>query len=182
MKKIISICAAMFAFLLVLAQTDESRTKEFNAKYDAYIHGLTQKIPEIPAIAVVVIKDDKPIFLKAYGVANKETGARADVNTLFYIASSTKSFTALAAALLDKEGSIKLNEPIINYSKGITFSHPIPDKITVKNLLTHTSGLENDPLTFRMAYSGEIDQRDVTKVFAEATTFVDSKRYTSKPV
>ena len=174
MKKItFSVILAISCFLLVNAQ-DESTIKQFAAKYDAYIKQLTEKIPEIPAIAVVVIKNDKPVFLKAYGVADKETGTKADINTLFYIASSTKSFTALAAALLDKEGKIKLDDPVKKYSKGIDFRNSIPDKITVQNLLTHTSGLQNDPLTFRLAYSGEVDTKDINRVFGEATVYVDS--------
>lgn len=175
MEKIFVICIALLtSCLYTKSQVNESKHKEFSLKYDAYIRQVTEKIPEIPAIAVVVIKDDKPIFIKTYGVADKEAGTRADNNTLFYIASSTKSFTALAAALLDKEGSIKLNNPVVKYSKGIRFKKEIPEKVTVQNLLTHTSGLMNDALTFRLAYSGEIDPKDITRVFAEATTYVDS--------
>lgn len=174
MKKITFSFIFAVCYCLLLNAQDENKIKEFAARYDAYIKNLTGKIPEIPAIAVVVIKDDKPVFLKAYGVANKETGTMADINTLFYIASSTKSFTALAAALLDKEGKIKLSDPVVKYSKGIEFRNPIPEKITVQNLLTHTSGLQNDPLTFRLAYSGEVDTKDINRVFGEATNYIDS--------
>ena len=152
MKRILRCCmlAVLFCSFHAKAQLNE---KEFNARLDAYIGQVMQKLPEIPGITVAVIKDDKPIFVKAYGMADRDKGIRADESTLFYIASSTKSFTALAAALLDKEGSIKLDDPVINYTKGISFKYPVPAKITVRNLLTHTSGLQNDPLTFRMAYS-----------------------------
>lgn len=43
-------------------------------------------IPDIPAFAVVVIRNDQPIFVQAYGMADKEAGIKADINTLFYIA------------------------------------------------------------------------------------------------
>ena len=46
--------------------------------------------------------------------------------------------------------------------------------MTVRDLLTHTSGLSNDPLTFRMAYSGDSDPREMARVFAEATTYNDA--------
>jgi len=56
MKKIIGICALVIASTLyVKAQTDENKIKEFVAKYDGYIQQVTEKIPGIPAIAVVVI-------------------------------------------------------------------------------------------------------------------------------
>lgn len=157
------------------AQTDDkSRQKDFTAAYDAFIRKTMDNIPDIPAFAVVVIQNDQPIFVQAYGMADKEAGIKADINTLFYIASSTKSFTALSAALMDKEGKIKLNEPVTKYCQGISFKNPVPEKVTIRDLLTHTSGLQNDPLTFRMAYSGEAETKDMKKVFTEATSFVDS--------
>jgi CubicO group peptidase (beta-lactamase class C family) len=91
-----------------------------------------QAIPELPSVAMVVVKDDKPIFMRAYGLANKEEGTKANVNTLYYIASSTKSYMALAAALLDREGKIKLSDPMTKYAPGVTVKTPIPDKVTVK--------------------------------------------------
>ncbi|HEV8590141.1 MAG TPA: serine hydrolase domain-containing protein, partial [Pyrinomonadaceae bacterium] len=47
----------------------------------------------------------------------------------------------------------------------------IPDKITIRDLLTHTSGLRNGPLINRLAFTGQIDQREIDHVFAEGTTF-----------
>jgi len=177
MKKItiLTILSLLFISFSASAQPDDkAKQKDFSTAFNAYIQKTMEKADGIPAIAVVVIKNDQPVFVQAYGLADKEADTKADINTLFYIASSTKSFTALAAALLDKEGKIALNDPMIKYAKGVSFKETIPEKITVRNLLTHTMGLENDPLTFRMAYSGEVEQKDILKAFAEATTVVDS--------
>lgn len=175
MKITMGLCAALvISCLSPQAQTNENRVKEFTSKYDAYIQQVANKIPEIPAIAVVVIKDDKPIFLKVYGWADKEARKQADENTLFYISSTTKPFVALTAALLDKEGSIKLADPLIKYSKGIAIKNSIPEKVTIQNLLTHTSGLRNEALQFRLAYSGEVNSNDIVRVFGDATTYIDS--------
>jgi CubicO group peptidase (beta-lactamase class C family) len=127
--------------------------------------------PDLPGVAIVVIKDDKPIFIRAYGMADKEAGIRADANTLYYIASSTKSFTALAAAMLDQEGKIKLADAMTKYTPGVRFKNEIPEKITIRDLLTHTSGLRNNTLINRLAFTGQIDQRDIDRVFAEGTSF-----------
>jgi CubicO group peptidase (beta-lactamase class C family) len=175
MKMRNSFCAVLiFSCLSVNGQQDQNKIKEFISKYDAFIQQVAEKIPEIPAIAVVVIKDDKPVFLKAYGWADKEAGIKADEYTLFYISSTTKPFLALTAALLDKEGSIKLNEPLTKYANGISFKNPIPKKVTIQNLLTHTSGLRNEALQFRLAYSGEIEPGDVLRVFGAATSYIDT--------
>ena len=148
--------------------------KDFNAAFDAQIRKTIATFPDLPGIALVVIKDDRPIFVRAYGMADKEAGIKADSDTLFYTGSSTKSFTALAAAMLDQEGKIKLSDPVTKYTPGIRFKNEIPDKITIQNLLTHTSGLRNVALINRLAFTGQIDQREIDHVFAEGTTFNDA--------
>ena len=157
------------------AQTVRSGSeKDFVAAYDAQIRKTLATFPDLPGIAIVVLKDDRPIFVRAYGMADKEAGIKADSDTLFYTGSSTKSFTALAAAMLDQEGKIKLADPLTKYTPGIRFKNEIPDKITIQDLLTHTSGLRNDALVNRLAYTGQIDQREIDHVFAEGTTFNDA--------
>src|SRR5499426_4799938 len=113
MKK--AFTASVVAFLLnsvfIFAQSKpEGSEKDFAAAFDASVRKTIETVHDIPGIAIVVIKGDKPIFLRAYGMADKEAGIKADVDTLFYIASSTKSFTGLAAAMLDQEGKIKLSD------------------------------------------------------------------------
>ena len=147
--------------------------KDFVNALDSFARKTTETFPDIPGMAIVVIKDDKPIFIRSYGMADKENGVKADADTLWYIASSTKAFTALAAAMLDEEGKIKFSDPMTKYTTGITFKNPIPEKITVLDLLTHTSGLRNGILVNRLAYTGQVDPADLNRVFAEATTFSD---------
>lgn len=176
MKKAIAISLIALlvhsAGVFVFSQTGtRTREKDFAAAYDAQVRKTLATFPDLPGIAIVVIKDDKPIFVRGYGMADREAGIKADANTLYYIASSTKSFTALAAATLDKEGKIKFSDPVTKYTPGIHFKNEIPDKITIRNLLTHTSGLRNGALINRLAFTGQIDQREIDHVFAEGTTF-----------
>ena len=178
MKNILlfTIVSLVLSPLSVCAQsTSQISEKELAAELDAYIRRTMEAIPDLPSVAMVVVKDDKPIFMQAYGMANKESGIKADANTLYYIASSTKSYMALSAALLDREGKIKLSDPITKYLPGVTFKTPVPATVTVRDLLTHTSALGNDSLTWRVAFSGEIDDADLIKVLAEGTTFDEPK-------
>ena len=163
--------ASPFLFAQTLRPASE---KEFDTAYDAQIHKTMAMFPDLPGIAFVVIKDDRPIFVRAYGMADKEAGVKADSDTLFYTGSSTKSFTALAAALLDQEGKIKLSDPVTKYIPGIRFKNEIPNKVTIQDLLTHTSGLQNVALINRLAYTGQIDQGEIDYAFAEGTTFNDA--------
>ena len=128
--------------------------KDFTAAYDAQVSKTLATFPDLPGIAIVVIKDDKPIFVRAYGMADREAGIKADPDTLYYIASSTKSFTALTAAMLDKEGKIKFSDPVTKYTPGIQFKNEIPQKITIRDLLTHTSGLRERETTMRNDETG----------------------------
>ncbi|MBA3353850.1 MAG: serine hydrolase [Blastocatellia bacterium] len=176
MKHII-ICTIISLVLSPLAVCSQPGTqiseKQFASELDAYIRLGMATVPELPSVAMVVVKDDKPIFMRAYGMANKETGIKADADTLYYIASSTKSYMALAAALLDREGKIKLSEPFTKYAPGVTFKTSIPDKVTVQDLLTHTSALRNSPMVWRTAFSGEIDDKDIMRVLADGTSYND---------
>jgi CubicO group peptidase (beta-lactamase class C family) len=177
MKKaiVISLVAVLLNVAGVFAQTvPPAAEKDFTAAYDAEIRKTMATFPDLPGIAIVVIKDDKPIFIRAYGMADREAGLKAGTDTLFYIASSTKSFTALAATMLDQEGKIKLSDPVTKYTPGIRFKNEIPDKITIRDLLTHTSGLRNGALVNRLAFTGQIDQPEIDHVFAEGTTFNDA--------
>ena len=178
MKK--KVIALIFALLLSsagpLAQQNDNRgSKEFTESYEAFIARTIERFPDIPGIGIVVIKDDKPVFLRAYGMADREAGIKADADTLFYIASSTKAFTALAAAMLDKEGKIKFSDPVTKYATGVTFKTQIPDKVTVRDLLTHTSGLRNGALVNRLAYTGQVDTKEIDQVFAGGTTYDDAR-------
>jgi CubicO group peptidase (beta-lactamase class C family) len=176
MKKAIAIsllfllvnCAGGFVFAQTLSPATE---KDFTAAFDARVRETLATFPDLPGIAFVVIKNDKPIFLRAYGMADKEAGLKADTDTLYYIASSTKSFTALAAAMLDKEGKIKFSDAMTKYTPGIRFKNDIPEKITIRDLLIHTSGLRNGALVNRLAFTGQIDQSELDRVFADGTSF-----------
>jgi CubicO group peptidase (beta-lactamase class C family) len=172
---IVTLLALLLNPVALFAQTTKVSDTAFSTDYDAFISRVMKRVPEIPSVAIVVVKNDEPVFLRAYGLADKEAGVKANTNTLYYIASSTKSFMAMAAALLDKDGKIKLDDPITKYAAGLPFKTSIPDKIRVRDLLIHTSGLRNSPLTFRMAYSGESDEKDMMRVFADATTYDDAR-------
>lgn len=179
-----SVVALLLTSVFIFAQSKPGGSeKDFAAAFDASVRKTIETVHDIPGIAIVVIKGDQPIFLRAYGMADKEAGVKADVDTLFYIASSTKAFTALAAAMLDKERKILLADPVTKYTMGITFKAPVPDKITVRDLLTHTSGLGNQALTHRAAYTGQIDKAEIARVFADGTTFDEANfgkyRYTN---
>ena len=78
-----------------------------------------KKITLAAVVAIVVVEGDKTVFMQAYGIADCKAGQKADLNTLYYIASLTKSFTVLAAEI-DREGKTKLADPLSNYAASVS--------------------------------------------------------------
>ena len=104
----------------------------------------------IPGLQVAVLKDGKIVLLKAFGVADIQHSVPAGNNTVFPIYSCTKAFTGVAIMQLVEQGKIDLNAPVSRYLDGLP---PSWEPVTIKQLLTHVSGLPNvlavlDPVTF----------------------------------
>ena len=106
-------------------------------KIDQYIR-TEMKARHIPGLALVVIKNGEIVKLKGYGVANLEHDVAVTPDTVFELASVTKQFTATAIMLLVEEGKVRLDDSISHY---LSDSPSEWKGITVRHLLTHTSGL-----------------------------------------
>ena len=92
--------------------------------------------------SVLIAKGNTILFEETYGEANKKIGTKNNVNTSFSIASTTKTFTAVAIAKLAEQGELKFTDPI---SKLIPeYPKDIANQVTIHHLLTHTSGIELD--------------------------------------
>lgn len=110
-----------------------------------------------PGIGVVVVRDTSIIYAAGLGYADVETRRAFTPTTEFYIASTTKSFTGLAAAILDGEGRFQLHAPLSTYLPKLALHAPLrADSISILSLLTHTHGISGDgPVTTRLAFTGE---------------------------
>ena len=110
----------------------------------------------IPGAVVLVAKNNQIIYKKAFGIKNPETNDPYQIDDIFRIASMTKAITYIGIMKLWERGLIGLDDPIENYipefknvgildkffPKDSTFTiKPTKKKITIRNLLTHTSGL-----------------------------------------
>lgn len=92
---------------------------------------------ETPSVSIAIVRDGKIAFTKAYGKASEKLPATTDLP--YQIASNSKQFTAMAMLMLEDEGKLKLDDPVAKYLPGITDG----DKITLRQLLSHTSGLQD---------------------------------------
>jgi CubicO group peptidase (beta-lactamase class C family) len=96
--------------------------------------------PYSPGAAIAVIKDGKVIFKKGYGMANMEYDVPITPSSIFHIASESKQFTAFCIVLLAKEGKLSLDDDIRMH---LPYIPVFGKKITIRNLMHHTSGLRD---------------------------------------
>ncbi len=127
----------------------------------------------IPGAVALIARNGKIIYNKAFGMADNTTGRQLKSDDIFRIASQTKAITSTAVMILWEEGKFQLDDPISKYipefkemgildsfnEKDSTFTTiPAKKSITIRHLLTHTSGI---------GY-GMIDTPEFRKIYAKA--------------
>jgi CubicO group peptidase (beta-lactamase class C family) len=115
------------------SQTDE----QISSAVDAYVEGQRRK-QHIPGAAIALIRDGRLLKARGYGLANVELDVPVKPETIFQTASVGKQFTATGVMMLVEEGKIGLDDKITKY---IQESPAAWKDITIRNLLTHTSGI-----------------------------------------
>ncbi len=111
---------------------------------------------DVPGIIALIARNGKIVFHKAYGMADNASNRVLKKDDIFRIASQTKAITSTAVMMLWEEGKFKLDDPISKYipefkdaqildtfnEEDLTYTTiPAKDQITIRHLLTHTSGL-----------------------------------------
>jgi CubicO group peptidase (beta-lactamase class C family) len=136
---IIAIAPPVAAPVVAQAQTSTSGTEEISGKVDAYV-AAEMRAEKIPGLALAIVRDGKTIKSLGYGLANLELDVPVKPETIFQTGSVGKQFTATAVMMLVEDGKIRLDDPIGRYLSGAPARWK---NITVRNLLTHTSGIHD---------------------------------------
>jgi CubicO group peptidase (beta-lactamase class C family) len=96
----------------------------------------------VPGIAVVVVKDQRVVYERGFGLRNIETKKPVDRHTKFCIASITKPFTATALEILADRGKLKLDDRVTDHLSWFRMSDPyVTRELRVRDLLAHRTGL-----------------------------------------
>lgn len=144
------------AILLVLPSAVVAQDRAaFPDAMDAFARRVLARTEAVPGMAVAVADDRGAVYTAGFGVADVATGAPVDADTRFYIASATKSLTALAISAMAARGEVDLDAPLAVWSPASGVPTDIAARITLTDLLSHRSGVENGPISFRAAYSGD---------------------------
>jgi D-alanyl-D-alanine carboxypeptidase len=100
------------------------------------------KRQHVAGLSLGVVKDGKLVIAKGYGLANVEANVPTTKDTVYDIASIGKQFTATAIMMLVEKGKIGLDDKITKYLSDLPKAW---DTVTVRHLLTHTSGIRDYP-------------------------------------
>lgn len=123
------------AFISPLAQTF-TPDRKVAREADEYMRSFVKT--EGFSGSVLLARDGRSLFSKAYGLANIELDVPNTPQTLFRIASITKPFTATSIMMLQERGKLSVNDSFCKYLADCPSAW---QSITIRNLLTHTSGL-----------------------------------------
>lgn len=145
------------ALFLLFASAAAAQTPELRS-LDAYIARAVRDW-QVPGVAVVIVKDDKVVLAKGYGVRDVRSKEPVDERTIFGIASNTKAFAAAALAILVDEKKIAWDDRVTKYLPDFEMSDPyVTRELRVRDLLSHRSGLApygGDIMTWGSSYSRE---------------------------
>lgn len=131
-----SVAAALFLIVLSIVPAASAN----GDKIDEYVQSELRD-QKIPGVSIAVVRNGEIVKAQGYGLANVELNVPVTTETIFQSGSVGKQFTATLAMMLVEEGKLSLDDPIGKY---IADAPPIWKGITLRHLLTHTSGLSND--------------------------------------
>lgn len=127
-----------------------------DARFDSLRNALEKWVdtPASPSVSIAVSHNGKVVWHEAFGWQDTAKTKRVSVNTLFPIASITKTMTATAIMQLREQDKLKLSDPVEQYlGHQVLSSHfPLAQRPTILNLLHHTAGMD---MYFRNVYLGE---------------------------
>lgn len=129
-----AIAALILLLPLIAAAADEPRTQKVDDIFAAYNH------PHSPGCSVGILRDGRVVYHRSYGEASLELGVPLADDSVFYLASVSKQFTAAAVVLAAEQGHLSLDDDVRKYVPELPdYGHPI----TLRQLLHHTSGLRD---------------------------------------
>src|SRR6056297_1029732 len=120
-----------------------SLSEEYIKEIESFV---TQWVTDhhIPGASIAIVDGDEVVYESGFGARHREANMPATPDTLYGIGSATKPFTALVVRQLVERGEIGLDDPIFEYVPALEDAPG--DPVTIRQLLTHTSGMPSDGL------------------------------------
>ncbi len=130
----------LLTIALLLASICGNAQTGVEQKVDSYLSEKMEQF-QIPGMALVVLKNNVIVKESSYGFSNLDNKIPVTINTVFPIASMDKQITATCIMMLYEQGKLKLTDSISRFLDSIPLTW---NKIQIKHLLSHTSGLPDE--------------------------------------
>jgi CubicO group peptidase (beta-lactamase class C family) len=138
----IGMSLALLAETITMSRPQTADVSSITAKIEKMFEEERQRM-RIPGAALVIVKDDRVILQKGFGLRDVEAGLPVTDETLFAIGSNTKTFTAMAAVISADEGKLSLDDPPKKYLPYFKLRDSEADaQVTLRDLLSHRAGLQ----------------------------------------
>ncbi|PWT96249.1 MAG: hypothetical protein C5B52_16190 [Bacteroidetes bacterium] len=145
MKKLLLLLLFAIICLFSFSQTKPTDYSDILKLVDAWLDA-QKDFEKLPGITVAIVQDQETIFKKGYGYADVEKKIPMKPETVFSICSISKLFTSIAIMQLWEQGKLRLDDSLQallpDYKINQQYSESVP--ITVRSMLTHSSGLLRD--------------------------------------
>lgn len=153
-------------------QTAATASAQSSTDYTSQLERIEKTIDQkrielgIPGASLVIVKDDKIIYIKGLGLKDLENKVAVTPDTLFAIGSSTKAFTAMLAMMASDENKLSLSDSPRKFLPYFKLRDPDADaRITIRDLLSHRSGLNRTDLAM---VTGVLNRAELIQVAAMA--------------
>ncbi len=161
---------------LIATSTKASETLTFKQSVDGFMSTLIKEFDIKSATSIAVVKGDNVIYQQSFGYADIENQQPATNDTAFYIASITKPLFALTVLQTLENSKYDTSLSLQEMFPEIHFAKEIPaDKITIQDLLAHTSGLDDNFLATAVSTSGIHNKKSKQLMLANIFTSEESK-------
>jgi len=127
----------------------------------------------IPGVSLAVVRDGKILRANGYGFSNLETNTPATPDTVYKMGSLSKQFLAAGMMVLVQDGRVSLDDPVSKYLQGVPETW---NAITIRNLLTHTSGIARDTPAFNPLQL-QPDDEVIRPVYSVPLQFAPGSRF-----
>lgn len=135
-----------------------------------------------PGAAVVVVQGGEVVYLKGFGVREKDGDEKVTPDTVFPIASCSKAFTATLCAMLVDDGQLKWDDKVHDHLATFRLSDELADhEVTIRDLLSHRTGMPRHDLLWA---GGSTDTEDLIRRWGRAkpsTSFRSTWEYANVP-
>lgn len=119
----------------------------------------------MPGAALLIVKDNKIIFKEGFGIADMYKYKKITPDTHFRMASVSKQFTAMCILVLQKQGKLKITDPAKKYLPSLP---EFANTITIKNFMTHTSGIADYESLIPEDQKEQVTDADVLRLLSKS--------------